>query len=342
MGESRGLWKQVRAVRSADRAVSRRNRASVSEDRSFVGVLDPWPFPAQSELLPSSTGQPNELSAAWAYRLLALLGLFPGALAACEGSSPGAASGSPRADNNDGSASATTNSNDGGVCNDGAACPSAMATSTSEYPSPLLPAGDGGDAAVASVETISSRCAGSTPRPQTAGSYTEPNTGLTVHWPDGWALDTGGGNATFATVSAPITWVPTGSTTALAGQAQISISAGFYGNASQASQVIQGQLSAISGNGGIASALTLAGQPAVAWWDLSMVPEPACPAGCGGGVPASPELMNVDALIQFTMIDAGGGFGVEVDVDGVARADAQPEQVFCDMEAMIRGVTLGK
>jgi hypothetical protein len=218
-----------------------------------------------------------------------------------------------------------------------------MPTSTSEHPSPLLPAGDGGDAAGdASVETISSRCAGSTPRPQTVGSYTEPNTGLTVHWPDGWSLVTGAGNATFATLGTPITWVPTGSTTALAGEAQVSISAGFYGNASQPSQVIQEQLSAVSGNGGIASALTLAGQPAVAWWDLSMVPEPACPAGCGLGVPASPELMNVDALIQFTMIDAGGGFGVEVDIDGVARANAQPEQVFCDMEAMIRGVTLGK
>lgn len=42
------------------------------------------------------------------------------------------------------------------------------------------------------------------------------------------------------------------------------------------------------------------------------------------------------------MVDGGGGFGVEVDIDGTARADAHPQQVFCDMEAMILGVTLAQ
>ena len=51
-----------------------------------------------------------------------------------------------------------------------------------------------------------------------------------------------------------------------------------------------------------------------------------------------PDLLNVDGLIEFTMIDAGAGFGLELDLNGTARVDAQPQQVFCDMEAMILGV----
>ena len=87
--------------------------------------------------------------------------------------------------------------------------------------------------------------------------------------------------------------------------------------------------------------LTLAGQPAVVWWGLEPVPQPACPAGCPS-VPPLPELLEVAGLVPFTMVDGGGGFGVEVDIDGIARANAQPQQVFCDMEAMILGVTLAR
>ena len=54
-----------------------------------------------------------------------------------------------------------------------------------------------------------------------------------------------------------------------------------------------------------------------------------------------PDLLNVNGLIEFTMVDVGAGFGFEVDLYGSARADAQPQQVFCDMEAMILGVTPG-
>ena len=42
------------------------------------------------------------------------------------------------------------------------------------------------------------------------------------------------------------------------------------------------------------------------------------------------------------MVDGGGGSGIEVDIDGIARANAQPQQVFCDMEAMILGATLAR
>jgi hypothetical protein len=202
------------------------------------------------------------------------------------------------------------------------------------YPFPAPTGGDAGDAGP--FGTIYSQCARTAPRPLTAGSYTDPNTGLTLHWPEGWRLVSSG--ATVATLSTPITWVPTGSTAAVADDAELSISVGFYGNASQPPQAIQGAVNAASASGGTASTLTLAGQPAVVWWDLVPVPQPGCPAGCLS-IPPLPELLEVNGLIQFAMVDGGGGFGVEVDIDGTARADGQPQQVFCDMEAMILGVT---
>ena len=225
--------------------------------------------------------------------------------------------------------------NGGGFCVPGACPATTCPTSTGPYPFPLPPAADAGGADP--FGPIYAQCAGSTRRPLTASSYTDSTTGLTVHWPDGWTFATPPGN-TFATLSTPITWVPTGSTTPIADQARLSISTAYYGNAGQPGQAIPGALSAASEAGGVGSALTLAGQPAAVWWNLSPVPEPGC-STCVGP-PPSPELMNVAALVQFTMIDAGGGLGVEVDISGVARADAQPQQVFCDMEAMILGVTI--
>jgi hypothetical protein len=203
------------------------------------------------------------------------------------------------------------------------------------YPFSLPPAPDAGDAGP--FDAIYAQCAGSMRRPLTAGSYTDPTTGLTLHWPDGWTLAPNPG-ADFATLSTPITWVPTGSTTPVTDQAHVSISTVFYGNPGQPAQAIPDALRAASASGGIGSSIMLAGQPAALWWNLSAVPEPGC-LNCGS-IPPLPELMNVAALVPFTMIDAGGGFGVEVDIDGVARADAQPQQVFCDMEAMILGVTI--
>ena len=126
--------------------------------------------------------------------------------------------------------------------------------------------------------------------------YTDPNTGLDVHWPEGWTLLSSG--STVATLSTPITWVPTGSTAAVADHAELSVSVGFYGNSSQPPQAIQGAVRAASASGGTASTLTLAGQPAVVWWDLEPVPQPACPAGCLS-VPPLPKLLEVDGLVQF-------------------------------------------
>jgi hypothetical protein len=160
-----------------------------------------------------------------------------------------------------------------------------------------------------------------------------------VHWPSGWTLASAG--STVATLITPITWIPTGSTTPVCNGAEFSIWVGFYGNAGQPPQAIADTVSGASRGGGTGSAVTLAGQPAAVWWDLQPVPQPACPNGCAV-VPPSPELLHVSGLVQFTTVDAGGGFGLEVDLDGVARADAQPQQVFCDMEAMILGVTLAR
>jgi hypothetical protein len=52
-----------------------------------------------------------------------------------------------------------------------------------------------------------------------------------------------------------------------------------------------------------------------------------------------PEIVHVGKAVDFAMVDGGGAFGVEVDVQGQARANAQPQQVFCDMQAMMLGLT---
>jgi hypothetical protein len=216
-------------------------------------------------------------------------------------------------------------------------CPTVTCSSGPDpYPFPAPTGGDAGDAGP--FDAIHEQCARTPPRPLTAGSYTEPNSGLTVHWPAGWTLASSPG-AAIARLITPITWIPTGSTIPVADDAELSISVLDYSGTSQPAQALQGEGEQSATSGGNGSTLTLAGQPALVWWYLSAVPEPECPAPCGGS-PPSPDLLNVDGLIQFTMTDAGGGFGFEVDLDGVARVDAQPQQVFCDMEAMILGVTL--
>jgi hypothetical protein len=220
------------------------------------------------------------------------------------------------------------------------ACPAAACQASTGYPFPVPPSGDTGDAGgdAGAFDAIRALCAGSAPRPLTAGSYVEPMSGLTVHWPSGWTFTSASGSAT-ATLTTPITWIPTGSTTPEAGEAEFSILVGYYGSASQPSQALQGETEESATSSGNGSILTLAGQPALVWWYLSPVPEPECPAPCGGSPPL-PELMTVDGLVEFTTVDAGVGFGLELDLEGAARANAQPQQVFCDMEAMILGVTL--
>jgi hypothetical protein len=194
-------------------------------------------------------------------------------------------------------------------------------------------AGDGGPFA-----TISAQCAALPPRPLTAGSYTDPETRLTVHWPDGWTLTTLGQNS-FATLSAPVTWVPAGAMAALQDEATFSIAAATYGNADQVPQAVPGAISAAMQAGGAGTAVTLLGQPAALWWELVPPAEPGC-ASCTSDIPPLPYFLDIAGLLQFRMVDAGAGFGVEVDLAGSARADAKPTQVFCDMEAMILGVTL--
>jgi hypothetical protein len=211
------------------------------------------------------------------------------------------------------------------------ACPPRAASSTFPLDADV---GDGG-----ALATISAQCAASSSRPLTAGSYTEPETGLTVHWPDGWTLTTAGQSETPATLTTPVTWVPTGSTTALQDHATFSISVVPYGNPDQVAEAVPERIAAAMQAGGAGSAVTLAGQPGAVWWQLVAPPQPECPAPCGI-VASSPEFLDIGALVQFTMVDAGYGSGVEVDLTGSARADAQPAEVFCDIEAMILGVTL--
>jgi hypothetical protein len=204
------------------------------------------------------------------------------------------------------------------------------------YPFPLPPVADAGEAG--SFASIHDQCAASTPRPLTAGSYALPNVGLVVHWPDGWTQT--GGTADNIVLSTPITWVPTGSTTAMADQARFSVTVVAYGNADQIPQAVPNAISAAAQGGGVGSGLTLAGQTAAAWWELVPPAQPGC-VGCPG-VPPYPEIMTIGGLVQYPTLDAGGWLnGVEVDLTGTARANAQPAQVFCDMEAMILGVTKG-
>ena len=144
-------------------------------------------------------------------------------------------------------------------------------------------AGDGG-----SFAAFSAQCAALPARPLTAGSYTDPETQLTVHWPEGWTLTTIGDNATFVTLTTPITWVPTGSTTALQDQASFTLSVFGYGNANQVPQAVPDAISAAAHAEGAGMALTLAGHPGAIWWRLAPPAQPECPAPCLT-VPPSPR-----------------------------------------------------
>jgi hypothetical protein len=254
--------------------------------------------------------------------------------------------------NDDGAADATNDSLDGGACPSASSslcadcggrafcvsgsCPAfSCPASAGPYPFPLPPAGDAGDGGP--FGAIYAQCAALPSRPLTAGSYTEPKTGLTLHWPDGWTLSTSPGLLP-GTISTPCTYVPTGATAAVADEARVTISVSSFGNASQPPQFSQNWMNWASQNGGDSSKLTLGGHPAIVWWDLEPVPVPGCVSGCAGP-PGSPEIVHVGAAIDFAVVDGGGAFGVEVDVQGQARADAQPQQVFCDMEAMMLGLT---
>jgi hypothetical protein len=196
--------------------------------------------------------------------------------------------------------------------------------------SPVLAlSADAGDEA--GLSAIASQCAAWPAHPLTAGSYTDPKTGLTMHWPSGWKLQTVGTNSNFATLATPVTFVPTGSTTALQDEATFTLSVSSYGNAGQVQQALQDPRR---------EAITLAGHPGALGWWLAPPPQPQCPAGCLS-IPPLPEILTITGLVPFTTIDAGVGFGVEVDLTGSARLDALPAQVFCDIEAMILGVTVG-
>lgn len=197
------------------------------------------------------------------------------------------------------------------------------------------PPGDAGDAAAALVQ-IYSECAGVPAPLLTAGAWTEPRSGATLHWPAGWMqADPSSGNG----ATAPYTYVPTGATATTSAQANVTVSPSGVSSDAQGQEVLQGAVNWAKGNAGNASQITMGGYPAVVWWDQEAPPQLGC-AMCTGGDPG-PDYVVIGAEAYLGNSPTFGGLTV-VEVQGRARVNAQPPDIICDMQAMVLGVTFSK
>jgi hypothetical protein len=200
-------------------------------------------------------------------------------------------------------------------------------------PANAVDGGGGGDSGA--LVSIYGQCSGKTAKPLIAGSYAEPRTGATLHWPEGWTLldpktTTGG------VVTAPYTYVPTGATAPKDAQARLGISPSGVSGEAQAQEVLQVRAKHASDNGGRASQIQVGGHAAIVWWDEVPPLQPGCNS-CP--LDPGPDAVEIGLAIDFGETDVG--FTV-VELQGAARVNAQPVDVICDMEAMALGVTFGR
>jgi len=213
-------------------------------------------------------------------------------------------------------------SSDSGVAIDGAAA----------SPFPLPPADAGSSPA---LTALYGTCAGAAPKPLTAGSWTEPRSGATLHWPAGWsaAAPNAGGGA-----FAPYTYVPTGASAPTDARVTMTISPSGVSSDAQGQEVLNGWVSYAKAHAGTASQITIGGHPAVVWWDEEVPPQPGC-QGCPGD--PGPDLVEVGLAAYLGDTPTFGGLTV-VEVQGRARVNAQPAEIVCDMEQIALGVTFAK
>jgi hypothetical protein len=103
----------------------------------------------------------------------------------------------------------------------------------------------------------------------------------------------------------------------------------------QGQQSLQAAVQWAQSNGGSATSITLGGHPAVLWWNHVAPAQPGC-FMCPGD--PGPDLVNVGLTAYLGQIATFGGLTI-VDVQGHARINAVPADIFCDMGAIATGVT---
>jgi hypothetical protein len=91
-------------------------------------------------------------------------------------------------------------------------------------------------------------------------------------------------------------------------------------------------------NQGDARETTLGGHLAVLWWDQEAPPQPGC-SSCAGD--PGPDFVTVALSVYLGDTTNFGGRAV-LDVRGRARVNADPADLFCDMESMLLGITLAR
>jgi hypothetical protein len=159
------------------------------------------------------------------------------------------------------------------------------------------------------------------------GAYTEPKSGVTLHWPAEWTAQTQTQPDMFQ-VQTPYSYVPTGAAAPTNSLANLEI----YGPivASDATDAQKRLDDAVSGvcAGGQVARVTISGHPGVFCWTQAPPPQPGC-MNCPGD--PGPDIVTIALTVA-------SGLNI-LELSGRARVNATPAQIFCDMQAMELGLT---
>jgi hypothetical protein len=139
-------------------------------------------------------------------------------------------------------------------------------------------------------------------------------------------------------VTAPYTYVPTAASAATSAWVRIVVSPSGVSSEAQGQQVLQGWVEWGQAHGGSASSIMLGGHPSVLWWDHEAPARPGC-LSCP--LDPGPDSVTIGLAAYLGNTPGFGGLTM-VDVQGSARIDAVPLDIFCDMEAMSLGVTFSQ
>jgi len=177
------------------------------------------------------------------------------------------------------------------------------------------------------VTSVFCACTSQPTKPLTAGQVVDSSGIVTLHWPSPWTESTDG-------ASTPYNYVPSGASTAMPAVADIAVWPSYLANET-ATQYLADTTAWADMLGGYSEQIDVAGHPSVVWWAFEPPANPGC-VGC----PPDP---GPDYITLFLVIDVGraGSDGLPeiVNVAGGARSDAQPAPIFCDIDAIVRGVT---
>jgi hypothetical protein len=171
---------------------------------------------------------------------------------------------------------------------------------------------DGGDDAGGGAWPIYGNCAGVASK-VVAGSHTDP-VGYVYSWPDGWNGATSGG---LFTVSAPYSYVPTGSSTPKDATAYIESQTSTSASDADALALVAHPY---GGSEGAVRSFTVGGRPASAFWVRIPPVQPGC-AGCP--MDPGPDFITIGVAV------ANGKTVFEL--TGSARSNA-PDAIFCDIQ----------